>query len=46
MEKKKPSEGPGSRAGRGAAGDACPRGRCDLPFHRDGDGGMHEGHVS
>ena len=31
---------------RGSAGDACQRGRCDLPFDRDGCGGMHEGHVS
>lgn len=31
---------------RGAAGDACQRGRCTLPFHRDGCGGMKEGHIS
>lgn len=31
---------------RGSAGDACQRGRCELPFQRDGCGGMHEGHVS
>jgi hypothetical protein len=31
---------------RGSAGDACERGRCDVPFHHDGCGGMHEEHVS
>jgi len=30
----------------GAAGDACQRGRCPLPFQQDGCGGMDEGHVS
>jgi hypothetical protein len=31
---------------RGAKGDACERGRCELPFDRDGCGGMHEERVS
>ena len=31
---------------RGAAGDACQRGRCGAPLDQDGCGGMDEGHVS
>lgn len=31
---------------RGSAGDACQRGRCEMPFLDDGCGGMHEEHVS
>lgn len=29
----------------GYAGDACYQGRCSLPFHDDGCGGMDEGRV-
>ncbi len=30
----------------GYAGDACYRGRCSLPFHEDGCGGMDEEKIS